>query len=332
MTTTDGVEIPVPDALSLAPIAKLDRDMMNTVATLGPDSTRYLVDTYYQIQESRKALANQIRAVSQRRDEGESTAALDHFLAQVSALERQMGNSLSYWSDQWLVGRWAKSQVGVGPILTAAFLAHIDITKANTAGSIWRYAGLDPSVVWNKGEKRPYNARLKVLCWRQGDSFVKQRNREGCFYGQVYESRKNFEVARDLEGYNAEEARRTLETKNIRKPDTRQWYESGHLPPGRLDLRARRYAVKLYLSHWHEVAYWAHHGTLPPLPYPIANPHMPEHSELVAPPNAPDGLVELRRKSEAMRASLPHAGGQPPQEPTWNSPEDEWEDFLDDEW
>jgi hypothetical protein len=47
-------------------------------------------------------------------------------------------------------------------------LARIDIVKAPTAGHIWRYAGLDPTVRWNKGEKRPWNAGLKVLCcpWR----------------------------------------------------------------------------------------------------------------------------------------------------------------------
>ena len=34
--------------------------------------------------------------------------------------------------------------------------------------------------------------------------------------------------------------------------------------------RAKRYAVKLFLSHWFEEAYRTHYGTEPPKPYPIA--------------------------------------------------------------
>jgi hypothetical protein len=37
----------------------------------------------------------------------------------------------------------------------------------------------------------------------------------------------------------------------------------------RLDLRARRYAVKLFLSGYHEAAYRLHYGTVPPEPYAI---------------------------------------------------------------
>jgi hypothetical protein len=37
---------------------------------------------------------------------------------------------------------------GIGPVIAAGLLANIDITKAPTAGHIWRFAGLDPSSKW----------------------------------------------------------------------------------------------------------------------------------------------------------------------------------------
>jgi hypothetical protein len=124
-------------------------------------------------------------------------------------------------------------------------------------------------VKWEKKQRRPWNADLKVLCWKIGDSFVKISGREDAYYGQVYRKRKELEVERDLAGLFADQAAKTLEEKKIRDPETLKTYENGHLPAGRLDLRARRYAVKLFLSHWHEIAYTAEHGERPPFPYPI---------------------------------------------------------------
>lgn len=119
--------------------------------------------------------------------------------------------------------------------------------------------------------KRPWNASLKVLCWKMGDSFVKVSNNPHAFYGVIYRERKVLEVERNDAGLFADQARETLEAKRITDPVTRSIYEAGKLPPGRLDLRARRYAVKLFLAHWHEAAYIDHYGEKPPLPYPIAH-------------------------------------------------------------
>jgi len=110
---------------------------------------------------------------------------------------------------------------------------------------------------------------LKVLCLRVGDSFVKEQNRPGAYYGRVYAERKELELERDAERAFADQAKASLGSRNIKDKALKATYESGHLPAGRLDLRARRYAVKLFLAHYFEVAYRAHHGTEPPLPYPI---------------------------------------------------------------
>ena len=65
-------------------------------------------------------------------------------------------------------------------------------------------------------------------------------------------------------------------------------YSQGMLPPGHLDAMARRYAVKMFLSHWHHVYYEMHHGTPPPKPFVIE--HM-WHTEYVKPPHWVDGQV-----------------------------------------
>lgn len=259
----------------------LDRDTRSAAATLGDDEARYLVDTYYQLQDFRKATSNQTRALSTA-ENPEPHATVGFFAGQFDVLERQVARALDAYSAAQPMGQWARAHVGIGPVIAAGLLAHIDIERANTAGAIWRFAGLDPTVRWEKGQRRPWNASLKVLCWKIGDSFVKQQGREGCFYGHLYVERKVFEVARDEQGGNAATAAATLEQRTIRDKALKETYESGHLPAGRLDLRARRWAVKLFLAHYFEEAYRLHHGTEPPLPYAIA--HM-DHAHRIDPPN-----------------------------------------------
>jgi hypothetical protein len=158
--------------------------------------------------------------------------------------------------------------------------------------------------------KRPWNTKLKTLCWKLGDSFMKFHNREDCLYGHIYAQRKPLEVEGNDQGRFRAQAAETLRERSIRDADTRAWYEGRYPagttsavlglrgatsaetqtlrnqylaahrgepdsgepmhPLGRLELRARRRAIKLYLSHYWNVAYWEHYHTLPQKPYQTA--------------------------------------------------------------
>jgi hypothetical protein len=151
-------------------------------------------------------------------------------------------------------------------------MSHIDITKAPTAGHIWRFAGLDPTLKWEKKQKRPYNATLKTLTtFKLGESFVKVQNNDKDVYGKLYFQRKKEERQKNEDGAFKEQAEKELTTKNIdKKTDAYKWYIQGKLPPAHIHARARRYAVKIFLSHYHETAYRMHYGTAPPAPFAIA--------------------------------------------------------------
>jgi hypothetical protein len=51
--------------------------------------------------------------------------------------------------------------------------------------------------------------------------------------------------------------------------DAYKAYSTGKLPPAHLHARAKRYAVKLFLSHLHEVWFKDEFGVMPPAPYPL---------------------------------------------------------------
>lgn len=254
----------------IVPVSKLSKDLKDAARVVGPQEARFLVDSYYVVQETRKRLANQIRAMQ---ESGEPSALLQWYYTQQVSLEKFLKTALDVYSANHAVGEWMRSIKGVGPVIAAGFLSHIDITKAVTAGHIWRFAGLDSTVVWKKGEKRPWNARLKVLCWKLGDSFVKTSGgADPSPYGMRYRKWKEIYVQRNESGMYAALAAETLETRKF-NPSTDAYaaYKAGRLPAGRIDLRARRKAVKLFISHLHDFWYRHHFGAEPPVPYVFAH-------------------------------------------------------------
>lgn len=254
--------------MQLEPISKLTKDLKDAAITLSKAEARYLVDSYYQMQENRKRADNQVRALN---ESNEPHAVIAWLAANNRGLENQIRRALDAYSASIPIGAWSREVVGIGPVIAAGLIAHIDITQAPTVGHIWRYAGLDPTNSWEKGEKRPWNASLKTLCWKVGESFVKVMNREDAFYGHILKQRKEYEVQRNEAGELADQARAKLEKYRIgRTTDAYKHYSQGRLPPAHIHARAKRYAVKLFLSHWHERAYEFEYGVKPPAPYPIS--------------------------------------------------------------
>ena len=92
------------------------------------------------------------------------------------------------------------SITGIGPVIAAGMIANIDIKKCQTAGAIWKFAGLDPTVEWKKGQKRPWNADLKTLCWKLGQSFLKVQSNSNAFYSRLYLERKEYETEKNEKG------------------------------------------------------------------------------------------------------------------------------------
>jgi hypothetical protein len=283
-----------------APVSSLTRDLRKAAATMSDDEARFLVDNYYQMQRSRIRAAGQTRSMP---DEPHET--LTHLSIQSLKLEGQTRIALQAYVEAHPVGQWLIGITGIGPVISAGLLAHIDIEKAPTVGHIWAFAGLDPTRAWEKGKKRPHNASLKVICWKAGESFVKNSNRETCFYGHLYKQRKEFEQKNNEAGLLAEQAAKTLAARKIGKEtEAYKSYIAGRLPPAHIHARARRWAVKLFLASLHTVMWFQRYGTLPPLPYPITQLG---HAHVIVPANAEavPGLADALQGSEPSRMRAP---------------------------
>lgn len=233
MDRDNGVDItpnsessPAEDEVDILKVVKkLTKDLKLAAVTLSDHEARFLVGIFYLMQDHRKRSNNQIRALK-----NEPHITLTWFSDQFKALEDEVRKALEAYSKAHKYGGWLHAQTGVGPIIAAGLLAHIDITKAPTAGHIWSFAGLVPGVKWNRGEKRPWNAELKTLCWKIGESFVKFSASPNCFYGHLYIERKEFEINRNAGGEFASEALRQLKERNWKEgTEAIKWYK-GRLP------------------------------------------------------------------------------------------------------
>lgn len=275
-------------------VRRLDKALLKAATEMETGEVRYLVDIYYTIQDQRIRFKGILR--SQTKESKEPSDLFDWFFTQSKTLEGQIKRALQAYADHHRIGRWLTSITGVGPVIASGLMAHIDIERAPTAGHIWSFAGLVPGVKWGKGEKRPWNAKLKRLCWLIGESFVKQSFRESDIYGKMYLKRKEFEQrkseAGDYKKYAAAklasmkaQPRRSAEPDEDEKKGAkyRATLEAGKLPPIAIHERSKRWAVKLFLAHTQHAMHLDRYGTEPPNPYPIE--HLEGHVHLIEPPN-----------------------------------------------
>lgn len=358
------------------------KDLREAATQMTTSQIRYMVDFYYQIQEFRIGANSQVRHTA---EEGAPAAFTGWTAETMELVENTIKVGLLEYCESTPIGRWAMSIPGIGPVIAAGLTAHFPEAQ-DTAGKLWRLAGLDPTVKWigrtggtevvaqvmstrrevtaedlaviasitnrnvntitrlsfdkagkqsrvtlEKGlARRPWNAKLKRLCYLIGESFVKVQNNKNDVYGKVFVARRVDEWGRNLRGENAESSREKLRTTKLgHDTDAFLWYSGAYigdgiqyiggdlpfsyeggahklppaiadtgelgtpmLPPARIHLRSTRVAVKLFLAHYNEVLFELQRGERPPLPFVISSPRYPEHTHYLAPPNlAVAGIV-----------------------------------------
>ena len=349
------------DPEMVQPLSAIQRTIRSKAPSMSREEVRFLVDSYYRVQKDRIRTNHQYNALV---TEGRDHEALTWFLENNELLEKGVESLLKSFADGNLVTQWSQSIVGIGPIISAGLYAHIDMDRAETAGAIWRYAGLDPTLDWlgkeraktlvndvqgkdrkltnrhvaviasrvnrkteqvhklalnqknskksetdfvdeeavdtgedsalpysrtdliNALSKRPWNGALKTLCWKIGNSFEKTKNRDADVYGKILAERREYEEVKNENGDYAESAlARTTGKGAVGKATVAyKYYIEGRLPPGHLRARSLRYATKIFLSHWHQVAYEIHHGRKAPAPFVIS---ILGHKDMIDPPNWP---------------------------------------------
>jgi len=289
-----------------------DRSFTKVVVKKNPitsrEELRSLVRLYYDIQNFRIGAGNRQYQLDKNEEENKtkkkSTTKPNVSFEYATAGLKETEEAISKWIKEYVsndpIGKWLIATKGIGPILAGGLISYIDITKCQTAGSIWKYAGWEghrpPK---KKGVKLDYNPDFRVLCWKCGESFQKIsgviKDSEGnpvldekgnvqykSLYGGLYAEKLKWYIDKNEAGGFAEAAKTALSEKNITASATKECYESGKLPMAHLISMAKRYAVKIFLSHLFTV--WYEYENKKPAPRPFVEVHC-GHVHMIEPPH-----------------------------------------------
>lgn len=143
-----------------------------------------------------------------------------------------------------------------------SILAHFDQTKDDPVK-------ITRTNIVNYFARIPYNKRMHTLAYKIGESFVKVQNNPKDVYGKLFAQRKAYENAKNeaLE-YKAQAEDKV--SKVGKHTEAYKWYSQDMLPPGHIHARARRWVVKLFLSHLFDKWYRLEFNEEPPKPFAIS--------------------------------------------------------------
>ena len=81
---------------------------------------------------------------------------------------------------------------GLGHLMTSMLLYYFGYCeKATYPSSLWKFCGLYPGAKFVKGESGGFNPKARTMCWKIGDSFIKQRSPR---YRPIYDKEKTRQI------------------------------------------------------------------------------------------------------------------------------------------
>ncbi len=122
---------------------KIKDQIINSDNPPSRQEIKTLVDLFYQMQDFRKALREQIRSIESDKTKTTSTVILDYFLKSVTVIEVNCQKVLHLICMKSEVGRWLLQIKGIGPVLAAGCLAYFDVEGKQYATQFISYAGLN---------------------------------------------------------------------------------------------------------------------------------------------------------------------------------------------
>ena len=172
------------------------------------DSLRALVDLRAKtLQKSRIAFGNRLDAIQRGVDTAspEAQQLLVQWFDRFDQLEEQAERDIATLIKDDPIVLQLTALKGIGYNLAGQIVSMIDIERADTVSSLWRYSGY--GVTNGKrdrptaGEKLVYNNRLKVSLYNVGTSFLKCRSP----YRDIYDNSKSrYEQTRAIPGDHGE--------------------------------------------------------------------------------------------------------------------------------
>lgn len=215
---------------------------------------RLLTDSFYEVQKTRIQIGNRIAMLKRDYEIDEAMGADLHEMVSGRLIdtEKEIEKRVrKYVKPIPVYQLWIGPHVkGVSELLAGSLIAGIgDIGRFDTVSKLWKFCGMginaDGSIQkFRKGEKANWNPFLKKTCWKIGESFVKIADRG--YYGQMLHTYKSREI-----GKCEKNEIMVMPQADIDKLPKEQ--RANYMSAGHVHNRAKRKAVKLFLSHLWQV-------------------------------------------------------------------------------
>ena len=147
----------------LTSMVKMDKEIKKTLVSCSINDIRFLVDSYYQMQDLRVNLGGKLRSIEQGKAQGAAHVSADGkakaevlqwLYNNMLGMENEIKKALDKWGDNNEVSRWAKQVMGIGPVISAGLVSYFDITKAPSVSHFYSFCGLnDNNDPWLGREK-----------------------------------------------------------------------------------------------------------------------------------------------------------------------------------
>lgn len=145
------------------------------------EELRWLTDVYMQVQKLRVANNNRVQAAKTGMDDNYPDPFVASLVERLEELEHDMYRQMGKAMKEHPTWHWLAQVKGIGPTLGTKIVGLIgDISKFDTISKLWSFAGYGlkdgKAQRPQKGQKLPYNRRLKTALYLAGDSFIKSRS------------------------------------------------------------------------------------------------------------------------------------------------------------
>lgn len=133
-------------------LAKISKQVKESVVNIDKKQLRALVDSYYQAQDDREAKAAQLKAYKLKdtksdkvksAEDREMITAMDWLYKDAVNREAQIKEMLHEYCKNQPVCNWAMQIKGIGPVISSYLWAHLNLDECPTVGAFYSYAGLN---------------------------------------------------------------------------------------------------------------------------------------------------------------------------------------------
>jgi hypothetical protein len=169
----------------------------------------------------------------------------EEILGKTGELEKWLNGIIRRFVQKHLARTWFSQVKGVGDLNVGKVVSLIDIQKAPTVSSLWKFAGFAVDEHGKaerriRGQKLHYNKTLKAMCWRLAKSLIRAK---GKYYEYYVQQKKAL-----IEKYSRQ-GLQVIPSAELPEENGKKVEKDGKIGLGHVDMMAMRKMIKLFLSH-----------------------------------------------------------------------------------